>query len=118
MLIDYRGPLPDKLYGRILRQTRDGIGRFKSPIDYLEDRITHTACFVGASLTRPDYYEEQEKHGRNPDFALLNKFYATVLLRHQQKKTRTPEDLQLFHDFDTKGGNQVDLFLAEFFGIE
>ena len=98
MSLDYRGPLPIELYESRCEHAKRS--SFSDPIAYLEDCITHAVGWVGGSLTKPDLYKEQQETGKNPEFALINKFNITLLLRYLQKTTGRPEEIQLYHDFD------------------
>ena len=117
MGVDGRSPLPKELFYETWEDTKRYIGLEdrRRALGFLEDRLAHIFTSVGSALEGDDVLRDYFISFLERNL-LLNKFYGVTLLRYLNKTIGSPKLVQHLNDYRTEGGNQVDLYLKEYFG--
>ncbi len=85
----------------------------KRVIGYLEECLSHLAVGMRPNFGTPALFSYALEEA-----CALTSFYNTVLFRYMEKTRGFPKEVQTLDCFDTKDGNQVDMFIKEFFGVD
>ena len=113
-----RCPLPPELFNYVRDFTAEYIG-LKNPeksAQFFDNQLTNILSDIvharfGGETAREVLSETLDSS------LLMAKFLVVAFFRYSNKTTGKPENIGLLTHYDTPKGNQVDLYLKEFFGI-